>query len=33
MWDEILQGTLKLAWAWVPFCLVMIGGMIYEAKK
>ena len=32
MWDEILRGTMKLAWAWIPFILVMIGEMIYEAR-
>lgn len=33
MWDEILRGIMKLAWAWIPFILVMIGGMIYEHEK
>lgn len=32
MWSEIVMGTLKLAWAWVPFLLVMVGGAIYESK-
>lgn len=33
MWDEILRGTMKLAWAWIPFLVVMIGGAIYESKR
>lgn len=33
MWDEILQGTMKLAWAWIPFIICMIGGAIYEHEK
>lgn len=33
MWNEILIGTWKLAWAWIPFVVVMIVGAIYEHEK
>jgi len=32
MLDELLLGIWKLAWAWIPFLLVMIGGAIYEHR-
>lgn len=33
MWDEILLGVWKLAWAWIPFTVLMIGAGIYEWKR
>ena len=33
MWDELILGIWKLAWAWIPFLVVMIGGAIYESKR
>lgn len=33
MWNEILLGTLKLAWAWIPFFGLLIAAGIYETKK
>lgn len=31
--NDLLLGLWKMAWAWVPFLLVMIGGAIYEARR
>lgn len=33
MLSEILIGTWKLAWAWIPFIVVMVLGIIMEAKN
>ena len=33
MFSEIITGTLKLWWAWVPFIAVMITGAIWEARN
>ena len=32
MFGEIFTGVIKLAWAWIPFLVVMIGGAIYEHR-
>ena len=29
---DLFLGLWKMAWAWIPFILVMIGGAIYEKK-
>lgn len=26
----IIPFVLKMAWAWIPFLIVMVGGWIYE---
>lgn len=31
--EIILLGLWKMAWAWIPTALIMIGAGIYEWKK
>lgn len=33
MLNEIILGIWKLAWAWIPFVVVMGIGMVLEAKN
>lgn len=30
---DLMYGLWKMAWAWIPFLIVMVGGAIYEHKK